>query len=53
MRPAMFAQGAIEGAVACLMAQGATYDRAWEIVKAHLPEHTSSYAIPKGWKFAS
>ena len=48
-RPAEFAKGAIEGAVAVLMAQGATFDKAWALVKAHLPETVSPHAIPKGW----
>ena len=43
-----FAKGAIKGAVACLMGQGASYERAWAIVQHHLPEHISKYAIPDG-----
>lgn len=46
-----FAKGVIEGAVACLMGQGASYERAWEIVQYHLHEHIGKYAIPNGWKF--
>ena len=50
-RPAEYAKGAIEGMVSLLMAEGATYNKAWSIVRTHLPESVSPYAIPKGWTF--
>ena len=45
-----YAKGVIEGMVQCLMAQGATYERAWAIVKHHLPDKVSKQAIPKDWE---
>lgn len=46
---AAYAKGVIEGAVTCLMAQGATWERAWSIVQESLPQTVSVHAIPKDW----
>jgi hypothetical protein len=49
---ALYGKGVIVGMVQCLMAQGATYERAWAIIKAHLPENTSKQCLPKDWTLA-
>jgi hypothetical protein len=49
---ATYGKGVIVGMVQCLMAQGASYDRAWSIVKEHLPERVSKQCLPKDWTLA-
>ena len=49
---AAFGKGTIMGMVHCLMAQGASYERAWSIIKDHLPEKVSIHCIPKDWTLA-